>query len=289
VGRSTLDALLHNIIDPNEVIGNGFEATEVELKDGSVLTGRVVEDTATRLKLLATGPVEHLIAKSDIAQENGLPKVRKLELSLMPEALEQMPDADFRNMIYYLLNPPQDNRPWTPALRQELFGEQAKPTASRPIDLESVALWNPDWMVHCPPFEGAPRKLSDYHGRRNVLMTHPMDRERPSALARELTVPSKGAQLSLTVAAHDRGDWELRVLVNDRLAAKHLVDHEGIRWKNFTVDLKPWSGQRIRVSLENAANDWAWEFGYWGEISLGQREPDPEPANASARSGAGSP
>src|SRR5207302_3767296 len=34
VGRSTLDALLHNIVDPNEVIGNGFENTEVELKDG---------------------------------------------------------------------------------------------------------------------------------------------------------------------------------------------------------------------------------------------------------------
>jgi putative heme-binding domain-containing protein len=123
VGRSTLDALLHNIIDPNEVIGNGFENTEVELKNGSTVSGRIVEDTPTRLKLLASGPTEHIIARSDIAVENGKPKIRTSELSLMPEALEQMSDADFRNMVWYLLNPPQDNRPWTPALRKELLGE----------------------------------------------------------------------------------------------------------------------------------------------------------------------
>jgi putative membrane-bound dehydrogenase-like protein len=124
VGRSTLDALLHNIIDPNEVIGNGFENTEVELKDGRTLNGRVVEDSPTRLKLLASGPIEHIVAKSDIATVNGKPAIRTSELSLMPEGLEAMPDADFRNMIWYLLNPPQDNHPWTPALRKELLGDE---------------------------------------------------------------------------------------------------------------------------------------------------------------------
>src|SRR6185295_13090823 len=94
VGRSTLDALLHNVIDPNEVIGNGFEATEVTLKDDSSVSGRVVEETDTRIKLLATGPTEHTIAKSDIKFLNGKPAIRKTELSLMPEGLEQIPDKD---------------------------------------------------------------------------------------------------------------------------------------------------------------------------------------------------
>src|SRR4030095_10552037 len=40
VGRSSLESLLHNVIDPNEVIGAGFENTEVELKDGRVINGR---------------------------------------------------------------------------------------------------------------------------------------------------------------------------------------------------------------------------------------------------------
>jgi putative membrane-bound dehydrogenase-like protein len=123
VGRSTLDALLHNTIDSNEIVGNGFEVTEVELRDGSTISGRIVEDSPSRLKLVASGPVEHVIARGDIAVVNGKPAVRTSPLSLMPEGLEQIPDKDFRDMIWYLINPPQDNRPWTPALRQELLGD----------------------------------------------------------------------------------------------------------------------------------------------------------------------
>jgi putative heme-binding domain-containing protein len=124
VGRSSLDALLHNIIDPNEVIGSGYESTEIELKDGRVVTGRIIEDTPSRIRLVAVGPVEHVIARNDIAVVDGALAIYRSELSLMPEGLEQIPDADFRNMIWYLLNPPEDGRPWTPALRRELLGDE---------------------------------------------------------------------------------------------------------------------------------------------------------------------
>ena len=123
--------MLHNVIDPNEVIGLGYENTEVELKDGRLVNGRIVEETPTRLELIASGPIEHVIARSDIATENGNLKIRHSELSLMPEGLEQMPDADFRNLIWYLLNPPQDHRPWTPELRKELIGEEDQRPAQR--------------------------------------------------------------------------------------------------------------------------------------------------------------
>jgi putative membrane-bound dehydrogenase-like protein len=118
VGRSTLDMLLANIIDPNQIVGKGYENVEVETKDGRTVSGRLVEDTDSRVKLLATGPKEETIARSDIAH------LRVSELSVMPEGLEQMSDTDFRNMIWYILNPPQDNRPLTPALRKELLGEE---------------------------------------------------------------------------------------------------------------------------------------------------------------------
>ena len=111
VGRSSLEALLHNVIDPNEVVGNGYETTEVELKDDTTLTGRVVEETETRIKLLASGPTEHTIAKKDIKSVDGHPAIRKRELSLMPEGLEQMPEKDFRDLILFILNPPQEQRP----------------------------------------------------------------------------------------------------------------------------------------------------------------------------------
>jgi putative membrane-bound dehydrogenase-like protein len=123
VGRSTLDALLANIIDPNQVIGKGYENVEVETKDGRSVSGRLVEESNTRVKLISSGPKEETIARGDIA------KMRVTELSVMPEGLEQMPDEDFRNMVWYILNPPQDNRPLTPALRKELLGEEQKDAA----------------------------------------------------------------------------------------------------------------------------------------------------------------
>jgi putative membrane-bound dehydrogenase-like protein len=104
VGRSSLDALLNNVIDPNQIVGAGYENVEVETKDGRNVSGRLVEDTESRIKLLSAGPKEEVIAKSDIASK------RVSELSVMPEGLENMPDEDFRNLINYILHPPQEKK-----------------------------------------------------------------------------------------------------------------------------------------------------------------------------------
>jgi putative membrane-bound dehydrogenase-like protein len=104
VGRSTLDALLANVIDPNQVVGKGYENVEVETRDGRSLSGRMIENTDTRVKLISAGPREDVIARSDIAS------MRTTQMSVMPEGLEQMPDADFRNLIMYILDPPQNTR-----------------------------------------------------------------------------------------------------------------------------------------------------------------------------------
>jgi putative membrane-bound dehydrogenase-like protein len=104
VGRSSLDALLANVIDPNQVVGKGYENVLIETKDGRSLSGRLVEETDSQIKLLSSGPKEDVVAKSDIASR------RVSELSVMPEGLEQMPNADFRNLISYILHPPQDEK-----------------------------------------------------------------------------------------------------------------------------------------------------------------------------------
>jgi len=117
VGRSTLDALLANVIDPNQVVGKGYENVMIETKDGRSVSGRLVEDTDSHVKLISAGPKEDVIAKSDIESR------RVSELSVMPEGLEQMPEEDFRNLIWFILNPPQDNRPMTHELRKQLIGK----------------------------------------------------------------------------------------------------------------------------------------------------------------------
>ncbi|MEO7299604.1 MAG: c-type cytochrome, partial [Verrucomicrobiota bacterium] len=116
VGRSTLDALLANVIDPNQIIGKGYENVLVETKDGRTVSGRLVEENDTQIKLLAAGPTENLVAKSDIESK------RVSELSVMPEGLEQMPDEDFRNLVWFILIPPQEGA-LTPEKRKALSGK----------------------------------------------------------------------------------------------------------------------------------------------------------------------
>ncbi len=116
VGRSSLDALLHNVIHPNEIIGQGYENVVLDLRDGRTLTGRVIESNDLRIRMLLAGPQEEIIARSDVKSEV------VSENSVMPEGLEQMPDADFRNLIWYILAPPEDGKPLTPERRKELVG-----------------------------------------------------------------------------------------------------------------------------------------------------------------------
>lgn len=196
--------------------------------------------------------------------------MRVSEVSVMPEGLEQMPDEDFRNLIWFILNPPEDNRPLTPDLRKQLIGDDRRVSSVYlENDGESVALWNPQWRVLCPEFEGAPRKLTEYAGRNNVLMTHPIDRERGAALERIIDLPpGKKTVLTLNVAPHERGDWGLRVLADGRVLRKETVGKGSGRWKTVQVDLSALAGKKSVLRLENCANDWAWELGYWADIEL---------------------
>ena len=101
-GRSSLDALLANVIDPNQIVGKGYENVLIETKDDRSLSGRLVEDTPSHVKLFSSGPKEEIVAKSNIAT------MRVSELSVMPEGLEQMPDADFRSLISFILSAPSE-------------------------------------------------------------------------------------------------------------------------------------------------------------------------------------
>ena len=268
VGRSSLDALLANIIDPNQIIGAGYEMVEITTKDDRSVSGRMVENTDTRVRLLSAGPKEDVVAKSDIA------KLRVSELSVMAEGLEQMPDADFRNLIAYLLNPPGDKAPFS---WKNDAGSGAgvppgpkKSASAQRVDWESVSLWNPEWRVIAPEFESTPAKLVDYAGQRNVLRTHPFDREKPAALERELTVPAgQKTTLKFLVAAHEKSDWELRVLANGKPLHKHLIARHGSEvWHPVTVDLTPLAGQKVTLRLENAANGWSFEFAHWAGLEV---------------------
>ena len=99
-------------------------------------------------------------------------------------------------------------------------------------------------------------------------MRSAIDARTPAGLERTLNVSTSGGTLHFAVAAHDQGDWELRVLVDGQLLKRQVIDHGGPRWKEITVDLKSSAGRSIALRLENAANDWNFEFGYWANLEL---------------------
>jgi hypothetical protein len=70
------------------------------------------------------------------------------------------------------------------------------------------------------------------------------------------------------VAAHEQGDWELRVKADGELLLKQTVKHDGQRWQEVKLNLNALAGRRVVLRLENAANNWLWEFGYWADLTL---------------------
>jgi putative membrane-bound dehydrogenase-like protein len=267
-GRSNLDAILANVIDPNQIIGNGYENFTVSTKDGRTLAGRVVEDTPGHVKLLGAGGAAQVVPRDQIAT------LTNTKQSLMPMGFGALPDAAFRDLIWYILAPPEEG-PLT-AEKKDLFikgvetGEPAKPKGnnSRAIDWESVSLWNPAWKVNAPDFERTPMKLAEYHGKTNVLLLHPFEKTKPASFERKLKVEAGKTKLKFNVAADDRGDWVVKALVNGQVVKETPVDHEKPRWKTVEIDLSKYTGQEVTLRLEAHASGWNWEFSYWHGIVI---------------------
>ena len=269
-GRSNLDALLANVIDPNQIIGNGYENMVATTKDGRTVAGRLVEDTPAHVKLLAAGGAEQLVPRDQLA------KLENTHQSLMPSGFGALPDEPFRNMIWYILAPPEEG-PLTKEKKDMLVkGVEGVEAAKKPAannwykpDWESVSLWNPQWKITAPEFERTPVKLTDFHGRQNVLLMHPFDPQKPCVVERTLKLDGgKSQKVKAVVAAHDQGDWELRVKINGKEVAKQEIGHDGERWKTVSVDLAPYAGREVNIRLEGTATGWAWEFCYWGEVKV---------------------
>jgi putative membrane-bound dehydrogenase-like protein len=265
-GRSNLDAILANVIDPNQIIGNGYENFSLSTKDNRTLMGRVMEDTPSHVKLQMIGGAETVVPRDQIA------KLENTHQSLMPMGFGGLPDAQFRDLIWYVLAPPEEG-PLTPEkkklLSTSIDAAPAKPKApsSRAIDWESVSLWNPKWKVSAPDFERTPMKLADYHGRSNVLLMHPFpDKKTPTSLEQKLVIDPAKSKLKVSVAADDRGDWKLVVRVNGEVIKEQAIDHEKPRWKDLVFDLSNYAGKEATVRLEGHGTGWSWEFGYWQDV-----------------------
>ncbi|OYP34178.1 PVC-type heme-binding CxxCH protein [Rhodopirellula sp. MGV] len=105
-----------------------------------------------------------------------------------------------------------------------------------------------------------------------AMQTHPGSREQPCQLTRTISVPeNKATLLKLRVSHHPHGDWQLRILANDKLMADTLVATNTVgknEWLDVAVDLSEFAGKDVRLVLENRANNWQNEWAYWNHVVI---------------------
>lgn len=97
-GRHGIRYYLENIIDPNAVVGTDFQLTTVETRDGEVISGLLVKESAETLTIRTT-VAEQTVAKSALASRS------TSDHSLMPEGLlEGLPSREQIELLKFLAN-----------------------------------------------------------------------------------------------------------------------------------------------------------------------------------------
>jgi putative membrane-bound dehydrogenase-like protein len=96
-GRLSRIHLIESILEPSRSIAPGYQTLAVTLKDGRVLTGVRVAETAATLTLGDSQGQKHVLARGDIEEQRPHP------LSTMPEGLERpLSVEEFVDLIAFL-------------------------------------------------------------------------------------------------------------------------------------------------------------------------------------------
>jgi len=107
----------------------------------------------------------------------------------------------------------------------------------------------------------------------SAVQTHPLDRKTPCVLSNNrVDIPQgKKTSLQLRVSHHPHGDWQLRVLADNKVIADKIVSSQTVgedEWLDVSVDLSQFAGRRINLSIENRANGWHNEWAYWNQVKV---------------------
>jgi len=263
-GRNSFEQLLSNVFDPSLTIGSAYQARTVATADGRVLTGLLAEDSPQRVVLKLQGGKTEVVARDDVEL------VSTSNLSLMPENLEeQLKPQELADLFAFITldKPPQD-----PEARRLPGAGQLQPR-----ETENPAEFNELLGEVAPGFsvtragERGLALLAEHSGRPGVLRTHPIDQETPTTLVRKVRVPAgKRTRLLIDVGHDKQGDWQLVVRANGQPLHETEVSKQTTEqgWSEVTVDLTPLAGQEVELELENRANGWDYEFGYWGSVDV---------------------
>lgn len=263
-GRNDFTQLLSNIFDPNLVIGAGYRSCTVITDDGRALSGLLAEDSPERVVLKVQG------GKVEIIPRNTIEEYKLSELSLMPEGIEkQLSRQEIADLMAYVI---LDKPPGDPSARQLPGAFEVAPLESNnPAEFGAIFQTVAPGFAEVSSGLNGVGLLKEYGGQKVVVRTHPVDQKRPMVARGVFDLPAdKPSRLLIHVAHDTRGDFRLVVKVNGKVIHEEIIGNSTTEngWARREIDLAPFAGTQPVIEVLNEANNWAYEFAYWGELRV---------------------
>lgn len=263
-GRASFEQLLSNVFDPSLVIGQSYQGRTVVTTDGRVLAGLLVEDNDQRVVLKMQGGKLETISRDDVEQ------ISISKLSLMPEGLEKQINSDEMIDLFAFIT--LDKLPSDPAARPIPGTVVLKPRETSDVK-EYAALVGqiaPGFTTE-QSGEGGVAIFGEFKGRNNVLRVHPIDMGKACTISRKVDLPAgKQAKLMISTTNHPQGNFQLVVRVNGETLADKLIGADGEKtgWIEMEIDLSKFAGKTANIEVQNKANNWSYEFGYFSRLEI---------------------
>ena len=150
--------------------------------------------------------------------------------------------------------------------------EMAHVTALVGRDLsKAIEKFAPGWEVAKCGDDMDPGLRDELRGRKNVLVTHPLNQKIGCVVNRSVDLPAGQRSILRLVVGHDpRGDWDLILKVNGKPAFRQTIgpDTTTLGWRTITADLSRYAGQTVKLELVNEPTDWRYEAAFWAEIAI---------------------
>ena len=121
-------------------------------------------------------------------------------------------------------------------------GQITAPSSDKLLQ-DAVEKFAPGWQIARCGSDMDPGLRAEEQGKKNVLVTHPLDKQTGCVLSKSVAIPAgKHTKLSLTVGHHPQGDWDLIVRADGKQLKRQSIDKSTAQdgWTEVVVDLTPW-------------------------------------------------
>ena len=150
--------------------------------------------------------------------------------------------------------------------------EMEKITATAGINMkEASEKFGGGWKIAKCGGDMSPGFYEEMHGKKKVLMTHPLNKTTACVLSKKVKIPAgKETSLQLVVGHHPEGDWTLIVRADGEEELEYSIgkDSAADGWLDVEVDLSHLAGKEVKLELINQPSGWKFEAAYWAKIEL---------------------